>query len=142
MQTGDSDSSHSPPVLPTQPSPPPLSPSTIARGKKWLKLKERSYAYLGKARGKFFPSRKKDPVKEREKLQARFTGVFGSPAHDWQLDVAEAMEVGVHTVLLAGTGLGKTIPFILTAMLDPKARVLVISPLNSLQIEQVRCTFS
>ncbi|PBK84505.1 P-loop containing nucleoside triphosphate hydrolase protein, partial [Armillaria gallica] len=74
----------------------------------------------------------------RRDLQSLFQAKFGKPAYSWQLDVAEAMLVGLDTVLIAGTGAGKTIPFMLPLLMDKQKKVLVVSPLKVLQNDQVR----
>jgi ATP-dependent helicase YprA (DUF1998 family) len=56
---------------------------------------------------------------------------------EWQLDVAEALLLGIDTVVIAGTGSGKTIPFMLLLVLNPEKMVLIISPLKVLQCDQV-----
>ncbi|KAF8995579.1 P-loop containing nucleoside triphosphate hydrolase protein, partial [Cyathus striatus] len=56
----------------------------------------------------------------------------GKAPYDWQLDVAEAL----WTLCIAGTGEGKTIPFIMPLLLDSSSWALIISPLKVLQEEQ------
>ena len=53
--------------------------------------------------------------------------------YDWQLDVAEALLVGLDSIVIAGTGSGKTIPFMLPLLVHPKKMVLILSPLKVLQ---------
>jgi ATP-dependent helicase YprA (DUF1998 family) len=55
------------------------------------------------------------------------------------LDVAEALLLGLDSVVIAGTGSGKTIPFMLPLLLHPEKMVLILSPLKILQRDQV-CT--
>ncbi|KAF8798685.1 hypothetical protein BYT27DRAFT_7122750 [Phlegmacium glaucopus] len=58
--------------------------------------------------------------------------------YGWQLDVAEAILLGLDSVVIAGTGRGKTIPFMLPLLLRPKKMpVIIISPLKVLQRDQV-----
>ena len=45
-----------------------------------------------------------------QKLQNVFNGRI---PYDWQLDAAEALVLGLNCVVIAGTGAGKTIPFVL-----------------------------
>lgn len=66
-----------------------------------------------------------------------FEAKFGAPPHYWQLDVAEAMILGLDSLVIAGTGSGKTIPFILPLMLDTTKKGLVVSPLKVLQEDQI-----
>ncbi|KAF8814923.1 hypothetical protein BYT27DRAFT_7081165, partial [Phlegmacium glaucopus] len=57
--------------------------------------------------------------------------------YGWQLNVAEAILLGLDSVVIAGTGHGKTIPFMLPLLLCPKKMVIIISPLKVLQRDQV-----
>jgi bloom syndrome protein len=60
--------------------------------------------------------------------------------YDWQLDVAEAVALGLDTTLIAGTGSGKTLPWALPLLLEENCDkiCLVISPLNELETDHVR----
>ncbi len=73
-----------------------------------------------------------------QKLQEIFDG--RSP-YDWQLDTAEAIILGLNCVVVARTGAGKTIPFVLPLLVQdtPDKLVLIISLLNALEPNQVRC---
>jgi len=73
-------------------------------------------------------------------MARKFQDVFdGRKPYDWQLDAAEALVLGLDCVVVAGTGAGKTIPFVLPLFVhDSKDKlVLVISPLNALETDQV-----
>ena len=65
-------------------------------------------------------------------LSAIFLECYGSKPHDWQLDVTEAILLGF------STGKKKTISFMLSLLLYPKALVLIVLPLEALQKDQVR----
>ncbi|KAJ7506438.1 hypothetical protein B0H11DRAFT_1707242, partial [Mycena galericulata] len=39
------------------------------------------------------------------------------PPYDWQIEVAEALILGLDAVVIAGTGAGKTIPFMMPLLL-------------------------
>jgi ATP-dependent helicase YprA (DUF1998 family) len=71
-----------------------------------------------------------------QKLQDAFDGRI---PYDWQLDAAEALVLGLDCVVIAGTGAGKTIPFVLPLFVqDSRDKlVLIISPLNALETDQV-----
>ncbi|KAI0258237.1 hypothetical protein BC834DRAFT_963542 [Gloeopeniophorella convolvens] len=56
---------------------------------------------------------------------------------EWQLDVAECIILGVDCEVIAPTGAGKTIPFILPVFYQPKKEIVIISPLIALQKDQV-----
>lgn len=111
-----------------------MEPSDIDHAK----IRERSYANLAVARSNAI---RKFTYTERSRglMQMEFTKRFGKPAYDWQLDVAEAILVNLDCVLIAGTGFGKTIPFMLPLLLDKQKLILVVSPLKILQQDQV-CT--
>ncbi|KIL55563.1 hypothetical protein M378DRAFT_134069 [Amanita muscaria Koide BX008] len=81
-----------------------------------------------------------DSGQTRHDLRTLFSERFGSGAepYQWQLDVTEAMLLGLDSVVIAGTGSGKTIPFMLPLLLHPEKMVLVLSPLKILQRDQAR----
>ena len=74
----------------------------------------------------------------RDNLKREFEVVFGAEAFEWQVDVAEAILLGLDCVVVAGTGAGKTIPFMLPLLLKRDKASLLISPLKILQSEMVR----
>jgi superfamily II DNA/RNA helicase len=49
----------------------------------------------------------------------------------------EAILLGINSLVIAGTGTGKTMPFMMPLMLDSKKKALIISPLKILQANQV-----
>ncbi|KAN0091044.1 hypothetical protein V8E55_004610 [Tylopilus felleus] len=55
--------------------------------------------------------------------------------YPWQLDVAFIL--GLDCTVIAGTGSGKTLPFLMPAMLHHDGILMVLSPLNSLEEDQV-----
>jgi ATP-dependent helicase YprA (DUF1998 family) len=57
---------------------------------------------------------------------------------------AEALILGLDYVVVAGIGAGKTIPFALPLLVQdsPDKLVLVISPLNTPEVDQVRRLFA
>ena len=85
-------------------------------------------------------SREHSSERTREELVAVFQKTFrGLEPYDWQLDVTEAILLGLDCVVIAGTGSGKTIPFAMPLLVDKtkKKMVIVISPLNDLEEDQV-----
>ncbi|KAF8064097.1 P-loop containing nucleoside triphosphate hydrolase protein [Lyophyllum atratum] len=82
--------------------------------------------------------RKKDYSSEqtRLKLQTLFRERFGKDPYQWQVDVTEALLLGLDCVVIAGTGAGKTMPFMMPLLLDKDKSILIISPLKVLQADQ------
>lgn len=85
---------------------------------------------------------KKDPKYDSQLARLKIVNEFEKQTHgkrpyDWQLDVAEALLLGLDCVVTAGTGAGKTMPFIMPLLIHPKKHVIVISPLDALENDQV-----
>src|SRR5712671_6233205 len=79
-----------------------------------------------------------------EEMCSKISSVFkvafdGLEPYTWQLDVSEALLLGLDCIAIAGTGAGKAMPFIVPLLVDPKTEkmVIVISPLNALGHDQV-----
>ena len=72
-----------------------------------------------------------------ESVTARYPAI---QPYDWQIDIAEALALGLDATVIAGTGSGKTLPWALPLLLDEnRDRIcLVISPLNELEADHVR----
>ena len=76
----------------------------------------------------------------RQAILDRSEKVFGgNKPYDWQVDVTEALLLGLDCIVIAGTGAGKTMPFGMPLLMDKASSkmVIVISPLNDLEAEQV-----
>ena len=60
--------------------------------------------------------------------------------YDWQIDIAEALALGLDATVVAGTGSGKTLPWAIPLLLEGNRDkiCLVISPLNELKVDHVR----
>jgi len=60
--------------------------------------------------------------------------------YDWQIDLAEALALGLDATVIAGTGSGKTLPWAMPLLLEENCDkiCLVISPLNELEADHVR----
>lgn len=97
----------------------------------------RSQENLQKAREDALKKTKYDSAETRRQLQKIFSTRFGSTAYEWQLDVTEAILLGLDSVVIAGTGAGKTIPFMLPLLLREDKMILILSPLKVLQRDQV-----
>ncbi|KIK79412.1 hypothetical protein PAXRUDRAFT_161354, partial [Paxillus rubicundulus Ve08.2h10] len=50
--------------------------------------------------------------------------------YDWQLNVTEALMLGLDCSVKVGAGAGKTMPFVMPLFSQPNKHVLIISPLN------------
>ncbi|KAJ7274777.1 P-loop containing nucleoside triphosphate hydrolase protein [Mycena rebaudengoi] len=75
----------------------------------------------------------------RAKIRNEFAACNpGKVAHKWQIDIGEALELGLDCSLLAGTGAGKTMPFLFPLFTNPDKIVIIISPLNALEEDQAR----
>ena len=64
----------------------------------------------------------------------------GNEPRTFQLDVTEALMLGLGVTAIAGTGSGKTLPWATPLLLEENKEktVLVISPLKALQAVHVR----
>ncbi|KAG9084457.1 hypothetical protein FRC06_004076 [Ceratobasidium sp. 370] len=63
----------------------------------------------------------------------------GFEPRKWQVDVACMIHKGRRDLfVLAGTGYGKTLPFVMNCFLDPNMIVWIVSPLNYIEIEQAK----
>lgn len=102
-------------------------------------IRKRSYAILDGARE---AARKKDYDSQasRNVMAEECLKRTGFSPRAEQLDLAECMLLGVDAVSIAGTGWGKTMPFVLPLFV-PQSKgkiVVIISPLNALESDQVR----
>ena len=63
----------------------------------------------------------------------------GNEPRKFQLDIAEALILGLDVTAIAGTGSGKTLPWAMPLLLDENKdkMILVISPLKALQADHV-----
>lgn len=86
----------------------------------------------------FVEQRKYDSSAMHQKLKHKLSSrANGMEAYDWQLDVLEALLLGLDCTVIAGTGAGKTMPFVMPLFIQPQKIVLIISPLNALEEDQV-----
>ncbi|KAJ6576799.1 hypothetical protein B0H10DRAFT_1658918, partial [Mycena sp. CBHHK59/15] len=70
------------------------------------------------AREKARRKNKYDSDQTRRDLARLFEEMFKKPPYEWQIDVSEALVLGLDAVVIAGTGAGKTIPFMMPLLLD------------------------
>jgi reverse gyrase len=95
---------------------------------------------LEQARRKASEDSRYDSKVVREHIINEFKQIFeGRAPYDWQVDITDAILLGLDTTVIAGTGSGKTIPFILPLLAEERKKkmVLIISPLKELQKDQV-----
>ncbi|KAF8128060.1 hypothetical protein K438DRAFT_1446281, partial [Mycena galopus ATCC 62051] len=69
------------------------------------------------ARQKARRKRQYDSANTRRDLARLFQEQEGKTAYEWQIDVSEALILGLDAVVVAGTGAGKTIPFMMPVLL-------------------------
>ncbi len=99
-----------------------------------------SQAILSKARAEAARTKKFDSQATRQHMIDSVKDICaGKVPYNWQLDVSEAILLGLDTMLIAGTGAGKTLPFVMPLLLDKtgRSKIIIISPLNELQRDQV-----
>ncbi|KAI0670266.1 P-loop containing nucleoside triphosphate hydrolase protein [Trametes maxima] len=127
---------------------PPLAHASIAQPAvdnaaeaAFIQREEHSRRLLQVARNEAVKEHNYDSVMTRSRLrEAVSQSCAGKLPYEWQLDVAEALVLGLDTVLTAGTGAGKTMPFVMPLLLNKadKKMVIIISPLNELERDQAR----
>ena len=100
--------------------------------------RQQSYQILEGARREAAAKSNYNSGLTRSELSNTFRERFGAVPHEWQLDTAEAILLGLDSIVIAGTGAGKTIPFMLPLLVDEKKKIVIISPLKILQDDQVR----
>lgn len=96
-----------------------------------------SETILEKAREKAQKEKKYDSLAVRNKITEVFRQRTGKSPYGWQVQVAEALLLGLDCTVIAGTGMGKTMPFVMPTFVENKIMV-IISPLNALENDQVR----
>ena len=67
-----------------------------------------------------------------------FSRTIRDNPYNWQLDVTEAIILGLDSIVIAGTGSGKTMPFMMPLLMDPTKKIIIVSPLKVLQLDQAR----
>ncbi|GLB46004.1 putative P-loop containing nucleoside triphosphate hydrolase protein [Lyophyllum shimeji] len=98
--------------------------------------RSKSYDILEKARLEAAKTKSYASDQTRLELETLFRQRFGRDPYEWQVDVTEAILLGLDCVVIAGTGAGKTMPFMMPLLLDDNKCIMVISPLKVLQEDQ------
>jgi ATP-dependent helicase YprA (DUF1998 family) len=99
---------------------------------------ERSSRNLLNARIKAKVSRGYDYENTRRKISEEFKNRNNDmEPYEWQLDVAEAIILGLDCTVIAGTGAGKTMPFVMPLFAVSQKIIIGVYPLNSLEEDQV-----
>jgi ATP-dependent helicase YprA (DUF1998 family) len=99
---------------------------------------ERSTRNLQKAREDALKTHGYQSAATRLKLHTEFSKRNeGMVAYEWQIDVSEALLLGLDCSVIAGTGAGKTMPFVMPLFVESEKIMIVISPLNALEEDQV-----
>ncbi|KAJ7320972.1 P-loop containing nucleoside triphosphate hydrolase protein [Mycena albidolilacea] len=92
---------------------------------------------LQKARTDAFKDRGYQSAPTRAKLRNEFLERNnGMIAHEWQIDMGEALLLGLDCSWIAGTGAGKTMPFVMPLFVESDKIIIIISPLNALEVDQ------
>jgi ATP-dependent helicase YprA (DUF1998 family) len=76
---------------------------------------------LQKVRDEALKSRGYQSAPTRAKLRTEFSiRNAGMVPYGWQVDVAEALLLGLDCSVIAGTGAGKTMPFVMPLFVEPE----------------------
>lgn len=117
--------------------PPPSEPSAADNP-----LSDSFYEILNITRAAATKSRQYNSNATRTAISTKFEKCEGKTAYSWQLDVSEAIVLGLDSIVIAGTGAGKTMPFMMPLLADEtnKKMVIIVSPLTALEQDMVRPT--
>lgn len=105
-----------------------------------LRIRKPSVDVLDNARENAFIMDNYSSQATRQAIMKRCEEAFNrNKLYDWQVNVTEALLLGLDCVVIAGTGTGKTMPFGMPLLMDDSGSkiVIIISPLNDLEVEQV-----
>jgi len=102
---------------------------------------KRSYAVLEAARKSAAKAKGYDSALWRDQLSKNFCDHVGFDPYPWQLDATESILLALDTIVIAGIGSGKTMPFVMPLLADKGKMAIVISPLKILQDKHVPIIF-
>lgn len=111
--------------------------ATLSRHERLEKAHMRSYKNLRRAQQSLVAKSGYNSTETRQSIRYLFSQEFGRDPYEWQLDVTESIILGLDTVLIAGTGAGKTMPFMMPLMVKKNKLEIIVSPLKVLQKDQV-----
>ncbi|KAJ7676762.1 P-loop containing nucleoside triphosphate hydrolase protein, partial [Mycena polygramma] len=112
-------------------------PAVFSRLDSRIRDAQKSAKILKKAREDAFKERGYQSAPTRAKIRNEFAERNdGMVAHEWQIDMGEALVLGLDCSLIAGTGAGKTMPFVMPLFVESDKMIIIISPLNALEIDQ------
>ena len=101
-------------------------------------LQSKSYRILEKACAEAAWKNGYNSQMTQTDLQWLFHEWFSKDPYDWQLDVTEVILLGHDSVVVASTGAGKTMPFMMPLMLNKSKKVIIVLLLKILQVDQVQ----
>ena len=101
-------------------------------------LQSKSYRILEKARAEAARKNGYNWQMTRTELRRLFREQFGKDPYDWQLDVTEAILLGLDSIVIAGTGAGKTMPYILVLIWCNTYHFCRLSDLKRCRSRQLR----
>jgi len=78
-----------------------------------------------------------DTHKTQAALADIFQEWFGNNPYNWQFDVTQAVILGLDSIVISGASSGKTMPFTMPLLMDPTEKIIIISPLKVVQLDQV-----
>ena len=115
-----------------------MADTSETQAERHQKVREHSYALLEAARTEAGEKKHYDSRAIRHTMTEECRKRTGLLPYPEQLDLAECMLLGLDATCIAGTGWGKTLPFVLPLFVYPRKIVIIVSPLNSLEVDQVR----
>ncbi|CDO71971.1 hypothetical protein BN946_scf184943.g5 [Trametes cinnabarina] len=122
------------------PPSPSEAPQLAAQAAAHAEAGEHLYALLDEAQAEAKKKKKYDSAATRQIMLDECKKRMGLTPYPEQLNLAECMLLGLDATSIAGTGWGKTLPFVLP-LFSPLSRgkiMIIVSPLNSLEADQVR----
>jgi superfamily II DNA helicase RecQ len=73
-----------------------------------------------------------DPIYTREEIKQKIFDIIGIKPCHWQVDAALAQLSHKDVVVIAPTGMGKTLAFLIPVLIDSSRSIIIVSPLTTL----------